>query len=206
MGCVWNRYRYTTVGNECLCKSAQKRLIFPTLNQLHVKNFYISRKKKYPRTLYKLAHDSIYTTHFKIQTYDKMSPHDEDNEHGLPNPSSSDEASASSSQNILTTTWQNNKGVFLILLAQMTGSTMDAIVRYLQQQSGGHGMHPFQAIFARMSVTALLSSVYMWWTRVPDFPLGAKAVRGLLVLRAMAGFGGLFCLYCEYQFSRLTSS
>lgn len=44
------------------------------------------------------------------------------------------------------TTWKsaclNNKGVFLIILAQATGSTMDAIVRFLQQ--GGHGMHPFQ--------------------------------------------------------------
>jgi hypothetical protein len=38
--------------------------------------------------------------------------------------------------------WLNNKGVFLIILAQATGSTMDAIVRFLQQ--GGHGMHPFQ--------------------------------------------------------------
>jgi hypothetical protein len=38
--------------------------------------------------------------------------------------------------------WTNNKGVFLIILAQAVGSTMDAIVRFLQQ--GGHGMHPFQ--------------------------------------------------------------
>jgi hypothetical protein len=40
------------------------------------------------------------------------------------------------------TVWTNNKGVFLIILAQAVGSTMDAIVRFLQQ--GGHGMHPFQ--------------------------------------------------------------
>jgi hypothetical protein len=38
--------------------------------------------------------------------------------------------------------WQNNKGMFLILLAEIAGSSMDAIVRFLQQ--GGHGMHPFQ--------------------------------------------------------------
>jgi drug/metabolite transporter (DMT)-like permease len=91
--------------------------------------------------------------------------------------------------------WRNNKGVFLILLAQATGSTMDAIVRFLQQ--GGHGMHPFQVIFARMSITALLSTVYMWYNKVPDFPLGAPAVRGWLILRALAGFFGLFCLYCK---------
>lgn len=38
--------------------------------------------------------------------------------------------------------YHNNKGVFLILLAQMTGSSMDAIARFLQL--GGSGMHPFQ--------------------------------------------------------------
>ena len=41
--------------------------------------------------------------------------------------------------------WTNNKGIFLIILAQAVGSTMDAIVRFLQQ--GGHGMHPFQVNF-----------------------------------------------------------
>jgi hypothetical protein len=38
--------------------------------------------------------------------------------------------------------WLNNKGAFLVVLASMVGSSMDAIVRFLQQ--GGHGMHPFQ--------------------------------------------------------------
>jgi hypothetical protein len=38
--------------------------------------------------------------------------------------------------------WLNNKGAFLVVLASVTGSSMDAIVRFLQQ--GGHGMHPFQ--------------------------------------------------------------
>ena len=32
--------------------------------------------------------------------------------------------------------------MFLILLAEIAGSSMDAIVRFLQQ--GGRGMHPFQ--------------------------------------------------------------
>lgn len=38
--------------------------------------------------------------------------------------------------------WTSNKGVVFIVLAQAVGSSMDAIVRFLQQ--GGHGMHPFQ--------------------------------------------------------------
>lgn len=111
----------------------------------------------------------------------------------LLSPSSSN--ASASKPNVFKTIWRNNKGVFLILLAQATGSTMDAIVRFLQQ--GGRGMHPFQVIFARMSITALLSTIYMWYTKVPDFPLGAPAVRGWLILRALAGFFGLFCLYCK---------
>lgn len=38
--------------------------------------------------------------------------------------------------------WQANKGALLILLSEIAGSSMDAIVRFLQQ--GGHGIHPFQ--------------------------------------------------------------
>ncbi|KAG9826973.1 hypothetical protein KCU98_g15551, partial [Aureobasidium melanogenum] len=106
--------------------------------------------------------------------------------------------------NVFKSVWRNNKGVFLILLAQATGSTMDAIVRFLQQ--GGHGMHPFQVIFARMSITAWLSTIYMWYTKVPDFPLGAPAVRGWLILRALAGFFGLFCLYYSVHYLPLAEA
>ncbi|KAI4729470.1 hypothetical protein E4T49_02567 [Aureobasidium sp. EXF-10728] len=106
--------------------------------------------------------------------------------------------------NVLNTIWRNNKGVLLILLAQATGSSMDAIVRFLQQ--GGHGMHPFQVIFARMSITALLSTIYMWYTNVPDFPLGARQVRGWLILRALAGFFGLFCLYYSVHYLPLAEA
>jgi len=47
-------------------------------------------------------------------------------------------------------TWQNNKGVFLILLAEVGGSSMDAMVRFLQQ--GGHGMDTFQVRIIYLSI------------------------------------------------------
>lgn len=56
--------------------------------------------------------------------------------------------------------------------------------------------HALQIIFVRMIVTAVLGSLYMWYKKVPDFPLGPRGVRGLLFLRGMAGFIGLFGLYC----------
>lgn len=49
-----------------------------------------------------------------------------------------------------------------------------------------------------MGSTFILSTIYMWWTAVPDFPFGEPSVRGWLVLRALFGFFGLFCLYCKY--------
>lgn len=81
---------------------------------------------------------------------------------------------------------------------------MDAIVRFLQQ--GGHSMHPFQIIVARMGTTFVLSSLYMWWTKVPNFPLGAPSVRGWLIVRALFGFGGLFCLYYSVHYLPLAEA
>ncbi|KAH0369228.1 hypothetical protein KCU65_g3435, partial [Aureobasidium melanogenum] len=87
-------------------------------------------------------------------------------------------------QNVFKSIWRNNQGVFLILLAQATGSTMDAIVRFLQQ--GGHGMHPFQVIFARMSITALLSTIYMW----TEFLAGIIALLGVVIIAHPAAIFG----------------
>ncbi|KFY80796.1 hypothetical protein V499_00378 [Pseudogymnoascus sp. VKM F-103] len=101
-------------------------------------------------------------------------------------------------------TWNNNKGLIFIILAQAIASSMDAIVRFLQQ--GEHKMHPFQIIFARMGTTFVLSSLYMWWTKVPDFPLGRADVRGWLVVRALFGFFGLFCLYYSVHYLPLAEA
>ncbi|KAE9961372.1 hypothetical protein EG328_003469, partial [Venturia inaequalis] len=101
--------------------------------------------------------------------------------------------------------YRENKGACLILLAQITGSSMDAIVRYLQQ-GRSHGMPAFQIIFARMSTTFLLSSLYMWYTEVPDFPFGKKGVRSLLILRASFGSFGLWCLYYSVHYLPLAEA
>ncbi|KAH6671158.1 hypothetical protein B0J14DRAFT_640165 [Halenospora varia] len=101
-------------------------------------------------------------------------------------------------------TWLNNRGVIYITAAEAVGSSMDAIVRFLQQ--GGHRMHALQLVFARMSTTFIISMLYMWWTNVPDFPLGKKSVRGWLILRALFGFFGLFCLYYSVHYLPLAEN
>ena len=63
----------------------------------------------------------------------------------------------------------------------------------------GHGhwmLTARQILFARMSITIVLSCLYMWYTKVPHFPFGDGKVRGLLVARGMAGFFGVYGLYC----------
>ncbi|TVY73355.1 putative membrane protein [Lachnellula suecica] len=100
--------------------------------------------------------------------------------------------------------WRNNKGVFFILISECFGACMDAIARFMQQ--GGVAMHPFQIMFFRMGITFVLSSLYMWWTSVPNFPLGQKSVRGLLVLRSICGFVGLFCLYYSVHYLPLAEA
>ncbi|KAF2834029.1 hypothetical protein CC86DRAFT_339777 [Ophiobolus disseminans] len=107
-------------------------------------------------------------------------------------------------ESIWKSAWNNNKGACLILLAELAGASMDAMARYLQQ--GDTKFHPFQVIFARMGITFILSSLYMWWTRVPDFPLGARSVRGWLLLRASFGFGGLYCLYYSVHYLPLAEA
>ncbi|KAL5315326.1 hypothetical protein ACEPPN_016193 [Leptodophora sp. 'Broadleaf-Isolate-01'] len=105
---------------------------------------------------------------------------------------------------MLKTIWKDNQGALYIVLAQAFGSSMDAMVRFLQQ--GGNRMHPFQIIVARMGITCVLSSLYMWWTKVPDFPFGNPKVRVWLVLRAAFGFAGLFCLYYSVHYLPLAES
>jgi len=49
----------------------------------------------------------------------------------------------------------------------------------------------------RFSLTLVFSTVYMWYTKVPDFPLGKPEIRWMLVLRGFGGFFGVFGFYCK---------
>ncbi|RKF53949.1 putative membrane protein [Erysiphe neolycopersici] len=100
--------------------------------------------------------------------------------------------------------WLNNQGAILILIAEGISSAMDAMARYLQQ--GERGIHTFQIIFARMSGTFVLSFIYLWWKSVPHFPLGIPKVRPLLILRALFGFGGIYCIYYSVHYLPLAEA
>ncbi|KAG9757415.1 hypothetical protein KCU73_g4418, partial [Aureobasidium melanogenum] len=93
-------------------------------------------------------------------------------------------------------TWIRNAGLFYMLLAQVFGVMMNVTTRLLEIEGNkGKGLHPFQILFARMSITVVLSSLYMWYTKTPHFPLGHREVRWLLVARGLGGFWGVFGMY-----------
>lgn len=56
-----------------------------------------------------------------------------------------------------------------------------------------------------MSITVVASYLYMWYARVPD-PLGRRPVLGLLTLRAVGGFFGVFGLYYSVKYLPLSEA
>ncbi|KAK8215220.1 hypothetical protein M8818_002232 [Zalaria obscura] len=96
----------------------------------------------------------------------------------------------------LQASWIRNKGLFYMLLAQVFGTLMNVTTRLLEVEGNkGKGLHPFQILFARMGITFVLASGYMWYRKTPYFPLGMPEVRWLLVARGMGGFFGVFGMY-----------
>lgn len=84
--------------------------------------------------------------------------------------------------------WIRNKGLAYMLFAQVFGVLMNVTTRLLEVEGNkGEGLHPFQILFARMFITVVLASAWMWYKKTPHFPLGKPEVRGLLAAR---GFGG----------------
>lgn len=90
--------------------------------------------------------------------------------------------------------WQRNQGLFLVSFSQLFGALMNVTTRLLELE--GDGMQPFQILFARQGLTMIFCSIWMWWKDIPDFPLGPKDVRWLLVCRSMSGFFGIYGMYC----------
>ncbi|KAK5148974.1 hypothetical protein LTR04_000245 [Oleoguttula sp. CCFEE 6159] len=92
--------------------------------------------------------------------------------------------------------WLRNKGLALMLLAQVFGTLMNVTTRLLEiEGNAGKGFHPFQILFVRMSITLVLASLWMWYKKTPHFPLGMPEVRWLLIARGFGGFFGVFGMY-----------
>ncbi|KAI2783977.1 hypothetical protein F4815DRAFT_456301 [Daldinia loculata] len=100
-------------------------------------------------------------------------------------------------------TWRKNKAPILVFAAQFFGSLMNLIARLLEIEGG---MHPMQILFARMSMTVIGVSAYIWWKRIPHGVLGHKDIRWLLVLRGFSGFFGIYGMWYSVKYIPLAEA
>lgn len=70
----------------------------------------------------------------------------------------------------------------------------------------GDGMHPVQMLLMRQALTALCCCIYMSWMKTPDFPMGKKGLRGLLVARGFSGFFGIFGMWYSMMYLPLADA
>lgn len=103
-----------------------------------------------------------------------------------------------------TETLGRNRGLVLVAVAQLFGALMNLSARLLELD--GEGMHPFQILFARMSITTLFSCIYAFKSHVPDFPLGRREVRWLLVVRGFTGFFGIYGMWYSMMYLPLAEA
>lgn len=93
--------------------------------------------------------------------------------------------------------WERNRGLWLVAMSQFFGALMNVATRLLEADR--EGLHPFQVLFVRMGVTLIFCCAYMWYAKIPYFPLGKMEVRKLLVLRGLSGFFGIYGMYCKFS-------
>ncbi|EPE37049.1 Multidrug resistance efflux transporter EmrE [Glarea lozoyensis ATCC 20868] len=94
--------------------------------------------------------------------------------------------------------WNRNYGLFLVALSQLFGALMNVTTRLLELEDGG--MHPLQILFARMGLTMVFCCAWMWWKKVPNFLLGERGIRWLLLARGFSGFFGIYGMYYSLQY------
>jgi len=102
--------------------------------------------------------------------------------------------------------WARHKPVLFVFFAQLFGALMNLAARLLELEGEGQGMHPMQLLFVRMSITTVLSCLYMYWKQVPFFPFGAREIRWLLVVRGISGFFGIFGLWYSMMYLPLAEA
>ncbi|KAL1408689.1 hypothetical protein Q8F55_005502 [Vanrija albida] len=88
--------------------------------------------------------------------------------------------------------YDHNYGLFLIAMAQFFFASMSTSVKFLMETTA---MSTLALIFVRMGITLIFCWIVLFARGDPHPILGPPAVRKVLVLRGMAGFGGLVCAY-----------
>ena len=98
----------------------------------------------------------------------------------------------------------SNLGLFCIAAAQLFFSMMNLCAKLLSM--GNPPIHPLEIIFVRMLITYIGATAYLHHNKIPDYFIGPKGVRLLLVLRGVVGFFGLFGIYYSLQYLDLSDA
>lgn len=103
---------------------------------------------------------------------------------------------------------ERNNGLSLVAASQVFFAGMNVFAKLLSNPTDPRDepVSTWQLIFIRMSLTYICAIAYMWYNEVPDFLLGPKEVRGLLLLRSSVGFMGLFSIYYSLQYLPLSDA
>lgn len=150
-----------------------------------------------------LSPDSLsHTSSDEHEPFRPLAPVDSPDNDGLDeDPNGEAQAPLTGWRASLQASWTRNKGLAYMLMAQVFGVLMNVTTRVLEIEGNkGKGMDPFQILFARMGITVVLSSAWMWYNKTPHFPLGKPEVRWLLACRGFGGFFGVFGMYYSLQY------
>lgn len=100
--------------------------------------------------------------------------------------------------------FSRHKPSVVVLASQLSAAVVHGVVKALENgkgeldvESGRGPVDPFLILMVRMLITGVACSLYLWYRRVPEFPLGPREVRPLLLLRAIGGVLGAGGMYCE---------
>lgn len=101
-----------------------------------------------------------------------------------------------------------NTGLLLVAASQVFFAGMNVFAKLLSNPTDplDKPVSTFQLIFVRMSLTYVFAIAYMIYNKVPEWFLGPKEVRGLLLLRSSVGFMGLFSIYYSLQYLPLSDA
>lgn len=125
-------------------------------------------------------------------------------QHASPLSPSTPSKAKSPRRSTLSRLYDQNRGVLLVLLAQLFGTAMNVATRLLETPAPPlPPLHPFSILFARMSITLVLSVAYMASRNHPEFrtfPPGRADVRWLLLARGVGGFWGVFGMYWSLRY------
>ncbi|KAI1820509.1 hypothetical protein F4861DRAFT_522654 [Xylaria intraflava] len=102
--------------------------------------------------------------------------------------------------------YERNLGLFLVFAAQTFGSVMNTAAKLLTDKDSPNPFHALHVIFVRMSATTVIGLLYMWYKKVPGFPFGPRNMVGLLIMRGISGFIGLFGLYYSLSYIEISDS